>query len=429
MEKKFHSENESDRISELPEFIKTHILSYLDTKDVVRTSTLSRCWRALPTWLLDLDLSSYNLSTALTNEWEGFYAFLDRVFESSFEVDKVKLYVPGFGFDLKSRLDHWLDGAVRRRVKELELEIGVRECPRYSFPESSLVVHSITKLKLHKCEMKFLFLMDNLLPSLQELCLEDVCLNSMALESLLGNCIKLKNVTLMNCDGFRRVETSGLTKLEKVTFGHSVHVESIKVDAPNLLEFRYIYDGDSVGNTCEIEIVDCKIMKHLELTGCHLSDNDLDLLLENFPLLEELELVIIRSSTPNLKFYTYMGEDPIPFVYKGPALKLTNDCLRLHSDLRNEYWFVGLIKLLAKLSYSETLTIDVASEEFLYDERPLKGKKNGGRWKSSNCWQHTLKKVWIENQGRANDDTELVNFFEMERIGGKVECIIKNLKP
>uniref|UniRef100_A0A803NAM2 F-box domain-containing protein n=1 Tax=Chenopodium quinoa TaxID=63459 RepID=A0A803NAM2_CHEQI len=351
MEKKFHSENESDRISELPEFIKTHILSYLDTKDVVRTSTLSRCWRALPTWLLDLDLSSYNLSTALTNEWEGFYAFLDRVFESSFEVDKVKLYVPGFGFDLKSRLDHWLDGAVRRRVKELELEIGVRECPRYSFPESSLVVHSITKLKLHKCEMKFLFLMDNLLPSLQELCLEDVCLNSMALESLLGNCIKLKNVTLMNCDGFRRVETSGLTKLEKVTFGHSVHVESIKVDAPNLLEFRYIYDGDSVGNTCEIEIVDF-----------------FDSLLWLAPCPESI------------------------FISDG--------------------------------DFSASKSI-----KFLYDERPLKGKKNGGRWKSSNCWQHTLKKVWIENQGRANDDTELVNFFEMERIGGKVECIIKNLKP
>ncbi|XP_021771561.1 F-box/FBD/LRR-repeat protein At1g78750-like [Chenopodium quinoa] len=544
MEKKFYLENESDRISELPEFIKTHILSYLDTKDAVRTSILSRCWRALPTWLLDLDLSSYYLSTALTNEYlsdlyddaskmrresiirmrEGFYAFLDRVFESSLEVDNVKLYVPGFGFDLKSRLDHWLDGAVRRRVKELELEIGVRECPRYSFPESGLVANSITKLKLRKCEVKFLSVMDNLLPSLQELCLEDVCLNSMALESLLGNCIYLKNVTLMNCDGLRTLEISSLTKLEKVTFGHSVlttvYVESIKVDAPNLLEFRYIYDGDSIGNTCQIEIVDCKIMKHLELNGCHLHDKDLNFLLENFPLLEELflqncdnlvdvdvycqnlvrlafdncrELVKIRVSTPNLKFFTYMGEDPIPFVYKGPALKLTDACLRLKSVLKNEYWFVGLIKLLEKLSDSETLTIEVASEEdiiipgwlriksrptlyavknlliafqlsrlkspvevfdsllwlapcpesisisdgdfsasksikFLY-ERPLKGKKNGGRWKSSNCWQHSLKKVWIENQGRAKDDMKLVNFFEKGRIGGKVECIIKNLKP
>uniref|UniRef100_A0A803MIQ0 Uncharacterized protein n=1 Tax=Chenopodium quinoa TaxID=63459 RepID=A0A803MIQ0_CHEQI len=173
----------------------------------------------------------------------------------SLEVDNVKLYVSGIGFELKSRLDHWLDGAVRRRVKELELEIGVQECPRYSFPESGLVANSITKLKLRKCE----------------------------------------NVTLMNCDGLRTLEISSLTKLEKVTFGKSacltVNVELIKVDAPNLLEFR--------------------------------------------------ELVKIIFSTPNLKFFTYMGEDPIPLVYKGPALKLTDACLRLKSVLKNEYWFVS----------------------------------------------------------------------------------------
>ncbi|XP_021852597.2 FBD-associated F-box protein At1g66310 [Spinacia oleracea] len=543
MSRKLHSESNSDRISELPESIRAHILSFLETKDAVRNSILSSSWRGVPTWLPNLDLNSFYLHRSVMDDYlpdfdkdgddasrvkreliirtrEGFYAFLDRVFGSSSGLEKVKLCVPGFRNDMNSRVDHWLDGAVRRGVKELELKIGGQRGPRYVFPESVLTANSVTKLKLQKCELSFTSLMDNKLPSLQELSLEDVCLNKMEVKTLLASCINIKSFTLKNCDGLKTLEIVGLSKLEKVDVEHGDDVKVIKIDAPNLLEFRYMYtDGESSCNTCCMEVEDCKSLKHLELNCSHLDDNDLEVLLEKSPFLEKLflqncdnlgyaeiycqhlvnlvfhncrELVRVRASTPNLKFFTYMGEDPISFMSKGPALKLTHASLSLKPDFRNDKWFNGLIKLLAKLSHTESLTIEVASDKyviipesvktksspplhavknlrvefrlsglkspvevvesllwlapcpesisisrddcsgcksikFLY-EKPLKGKKKCGCWKSSiNCWRHSLKTVWIENQGSAKDDTKLVNFFEKRRIDGKIECITKNV--
>ncbi|KHN31750.1 Putative FBD-associated F-box protein [Glycine soja] len=55
------TEEERDRLSELPDFVLLHIMNFIDTKDALRTCILSKRWKDLWKHLTTLDLS--NLAT------------------------------------------------------------------------------------------------------------------------------------------------------------------------------------------------------------------------------------------------------------------------------------------------------------------------------------------------------------------------------
>ncbi|ESQ35442.1 hypothetical protein EUTSA_v10007600mg [Eutrema salsugineum] len=78
-----------DRISELPEFLLTQILSYLPTKDSVKTSVLATRWKNL--WLnvpvLDIDCSDFPYKNN-----QVFFSFIDKFLEiNQSRLPKVKI--------------------------------------------------------------------------------------------------------------------------------------------------------------------------------------------------------------------------------------------------------------------------------------------------------------------------------------------------
>ncbi|XP_056699103.1 putative F-box protein At1g49610 isoform X2 [Spinacia oleracea] len=508
MEKKTRSDTNLDRISDLPEAIRKHILSFLPTRDAVRASILSSSWRALWIELPNLDFGRFELRgflpvgyfpisindddaarerrDSIVKKSEELYEFLDRTLGLISKLEKLSLYLPHYGVELKSRFDHWLDCVVSCDVKELNLEIGGNHDIRYSLPKSVLGVNSITKLKLKGCELSSASLVNTKLPSLQNLSLQYVYLDEGAMDSLAATFPNLEVFTFKYCYGLTRLEVSGLTKLVKVDVEHNAeHYEAVEIDAPNLLEFTYMHEG-------------LPVLEQLFLYEC---DNLRDVCISS-PHLVELEfercryLLTAAIHSPNLKIFHYADDDPISFKSKCPALKLTEASIYLKPDMKGDKWYVGLVKFLSKLCHSERLTICVGSEEdlivpekvrtksrpplrgvkhlmvelrasfmkhtpikfidallwlapcpeslsiyngfipvckslkFMY-EKPLKGQKKCGCWKSPLiiCWRHSLEKVLLENKKGDEDDTRLANFFSKGRLDGKMVCFVKNTRP
>ncbi|VFQ90384.1 unnamed protein product [Cuscuta campestris] len=412
---KLHCEtnpDESDRISNLPDSIRQHILSFVDTREAVRTCILSSSWRALPESLPTLDLGQASLYTSAMNEClpacddkdaarianrekilrvrTSFYAFLDRALGSYMEMEKLNIYFQGLDLELKSRLDGWVAGAVRRRVKELGLRFNPWKGLRYTFPSSVIVPKLIKKLELVSCELSSSCLVDDQLPCLREICFEYVNADDAFIANLLASCLNLEKLTLKSCYGLTRLEIFCHSKLEKVVFEHcEKEVEVIKIEAPNLYEFSYASDGYIES---DIDFGACKKLKVLELDGCELNDYDLADILNNHPMLErlslekchnlyhaevsnqnlvdlifvdcrDLEKVII--DTPYLRFFFYEGEYPITFVCNGPTLQLEEASISLKHDYRKKVWFNGLLKFLSQLCWTESLSLDVAYEKDL----------------------------------------------------------------
>ncbi|KMT01717.1 hypothetical protein BVRB_9g211720 [Beta vulgaris subsp. vulgaris] len=422
MQKKVYFETNSDRISNLPEHIRREILSYLSTRDAVRSSILSSSWRAL--WIelpilnlgefhfqLDRFLNGVNLPCddnndaaiimereSIARKREEFYRFLDRTLESrSSDLEMLKLYMPYYGLELKSRLDHWLDCAVNCHVRYLNLEIGGnKNNPRYSLPKRVLSVNSITKLKLTGCDLDSASLSNTQLPTLKKLNLHNVYLDEGVMEHLANSFPNIEDFTFKHCHGLTRLELFNFAKLVKVDVEvDAKKFEAIEIDAPNLLEFTYVNEGflDYDFEVWDVEVSACKNMKRLKLVGAPLDDFDLSLLLEGLPVLEELflyqcnsirdiciscpklvqlefehclDLLTVVLETPNLKIFHYAEDDPlISLKSKGSALKLTEVSMYLKPDVKVDKWFVNLIKGLATLGHCERFSISISFEEDL----------------------------------------------------------------
>lgn len=148
MDSKF--EQRRDRISNLPDALLCHILSFLPTKFALATSILSKRWRYLWKSVLILDFDDdllLNRNAATPAELEErtimFLNFVDRVLIHSdvSSVQKFRLLYYG------SRLDSvysWICTALGRRVQELDLNFimlhGDIELPPMSFISKTLVV-------------------------------------------------------------------------------------------------------------------------------------------------------------------------------------------------------------------------------------------------------------------------------------------------
>ncbi|XP_008226397.1 PREDICTED: F-box/LRR-repeat protein At4g14103-like [Prunus mume] len=201
-----------DRISGLPDAIISHILSFLLTREAVRTSVLSHRWKNQWTSVPNLylrDREYYPLERRLKkSDPDGFSGFVDRVlfFRGSSNIHRFRLLC----LEMKdfSRIDAWIRTAIMRNVVELDLELYEYSNPPqpFVFPRSLFMCKTLVVLKL-RLQSNFIALApaSDCFPSLKFLHVDVVLPDADSMEKLFSCCPALEDLVIEGEPGYDSV--------------------------------------------------------------------------------------------------------------------------------------------------------------------------------------------------------------------------------
>ncbi|PON54597.1 F-box domain containing protein [Trema orientale] len=281
-----------DRISELPDHLIHHILSFIPTIDVVRMSILSRRWRQVWYSVPDLHFCDYDHIDRFhfhSQPKKAFYKFVDNCLKyrersARYIADSfiTKLRIEYYGD--KPALDNWSTLTIWRNIKELDIFTEPQDffVVYYCLPEAVLNARSLTVLKLDyltfdgSCSIS--------LPSLISLSLMYVKLNDEALQNLLLGCPALEKFVLTKGYGLLDPKISSLTLkfLEIIEDDHKPF-KTLEFETINLQSLIYNGDRENI-----INLSACKAIRSLSLSDIML--RELENLICGFSLLESLTL-------------------------------------------------------------------------------------------------------------------------------------------
>ncbi|PWA47984.1 F-box domain, Leucine-rich repeat domain, L domain-like protein [Artemisia annua] len=255
----------TDRISQVPEFIIHHIMSFLDSpKKRVRMSVLSKDLFAITASdpILDFDIRKFGEFIPFDPSNNGnfrdkFFKYVEyttsRFCQQNVSAHTIKLIAEVWDATHVDILDRCLELVLLKGVQVLVVNIknGVSllssSIPRYHVPNQLLSASSLTSFTLRGCEMPSSLMVDPLkFKSLKLLQLEYLHLDEELIKYRTTNCTLLEELLVKFCYGFKRFCVYGLQNLKKVEIVSGVEfddpllcdtgVEIIDIEAPNLLD-------------------------------------------------------------------------------------------------------------------------------------------------------------------------------------------------
>lgn len=192
-----------DSISQLPDCILQYILAFIPTKDVLKTSILSKRWNYLWTSVLNLDFDDALLHANETDCQDPpdeicFVNFVERVLllRDASNIKKFRLSCRVF-FDAL-RINSWITYAITRNVHELNLCVFVED--RLVLPSSMFCSQTLTSLKI---EMNCILELPTSIhfPSLKTLHLSLITFpDDDSTQKLFTGCRVLEELVILDCD-------------------------------------------------------------------------------------------------------------------------------------------------------------------------------------------------------------------------------------
>ncbi|KAM6546965.1 hypothetical protein CsatB_027701 [Cannabis sativa] len=421
---------DDDIISRLPDALIIHILSFLPTEHVVRTSILSKRWRfiwySVPTLFFSENLNypinwrqDYNLFKFYNNCLKHRKRFKHLIVNS--DITSFKLDIDGYYQTSKAGfVDKWLAFAVENKVKEMYLSIGQEvdgDCDflqfYYCLPKILDNARYLTILELNGVLLdtshSFSF------PSLKALSMENVYHSPSAEEDgvvkfLLGcpslEKLQLREYEFLGIDVLYRLQSLSL-KFMEIIFKNLGDYTQIQVEAINLESL--VVEGITFDR---IDFSSCKKIKNLSLTDVYIGKEHLlsfEDLISNNSLIENLALRNSGSLQPkqltissqHLKsfhienFYYWIGGDVMKVVTIESASKLAYVCykgnlnftilmepscslngkivIREETEDYDTKWFINMLTFLVNLScYWNSVTLQVSNCKALIWPKNLK---------------------------------------------------------
>ncbi|XP_038688528.1 F-box/LRR-repeat protein At4g14103-like isoform X1 [Tripterygium wilfordii] len=385
--------DDKDRISQLPDSLLHHILSFLPTKDAVMTCVLSTRWQDLWMSVTNLDFKCYGYYKKEDKSNNSFTNFVERVL--LFHSSNIIRFCLDYGDSLDaSRVNSWISAAVRRRVQEFRLSIHTQSV--LWLPRNLCTSKMLTELKISaSCELK--------LPSI-------ICLSNLKRLHLL-------HVTFLDDLSVHRL-FSGLPVLEDLRLCSCrwSKINHVTISLPNLRSLAL-----SVFSIFKSED-DCKIKinaENLIFLDCA-SDLTADLHLDNMPLLANstigLELMGGNSKSAHHAVNLFGG---LSFVKSLVISKGTLECLYYRNSVENLNLFPTFVNL---------STLEVNSKVMSHASGPLMGiirnapilesiiikEVYGGTWNRKPyppCLEFTLKTCCLLDFDGRPADTLFVKFL------------------
>ncbi|KAG5224831.1 FBD-associated F-box protein [Salix suchowensis] len=444
-----YSMQELDLITELPEPIIQHIMSFLTYKDAAKMSVLSKhfasAWNCFPSISFDETLNMGSCARLKGKpRLDKFLSYVSGFL--SRRPPRIALNIFCFSFNLEDSYEQPINGidsairyAIENKVKELKLDIVGRQKfkfqAHYNLPMKVFSAHSIRVL------------------SLKGFMLEPP-------QNLTVNFPSIKELNLEKCKGMQTLKISG-EKLKIVVIELCQGLDKVEIDASNLESFSF---GGEAHSSCRINLVTCKSLKYLSLRNAQVTGEWIKHEVAQFLRLEVLKLVYCRLlenfhvSNSNLKTvelrncfklqkieiyarslntFAYGGDlKPSQVIIYSPCVhaKLSLSADRGLSD----HWYTNLREFLACFDHCKELEIDCDMDMALivpinvrknllaplYDLNYLKlvteqkpeninDLVDGLMWlaprlsklsfisncqeKSLKCWRHSIRKVTMEN--------------------------------
>ncbi|ONI12355.1 hypothetical protein PRUPE_4G158700 [Prunus persica] len=286
----------TDRISELPDAVLCHILSFLPTKLAVRTSILSTRWKNIWASVHNLDFDDEY------DPWierdDSFSMFVDRVlsFRGSADIHKFRLHCSGV--EDFSRIDGWIRTAIDRNAVEFDLRVySYSDFQIFELPQSLFMSKTLVVLKLNSDCLRYVPPKSGCFPSLKFLHVTGDYPDDESIEKLFYCCPVLEDLTI---DGVVR------------------HDADVYISAPELKTLRISLSGEDFStqnsfsiNAPKLEKLDVMenslsnyIVKNPKSLACSVPafDNlsELKLVLHNCDNWELLTELLKRS--PNLEY-------------------------------------------------------------------------------------------------------------------------------
>jgi hypothetical protein len=180
----------------LPEELVSHIISFLPTKDAIKTSVLSKTCRNLwTTNISNLDFSDFKTVNCHSEHWVEYAKRVIPRLQSTTSIDKIS--IPLKSFTDVSLILEWISFAVVRHVKDLTLSRGSNEYLRMNVPPSLFYCKSLEKLELcNRLRLKIPQKRSGWFPNLKFLSLESVSISGIPDEENSPCFPKLKNLCL-----------------------------------------------------------------------------------------------------------------------------------------------------------------------------------------------------------------------------------------
>lgn len=256
-----------DRVSELPEHLLHHIMSFIPVKDAARTSLLSKRWNRIWETLPYLDFG------------KGFFKGCDYsqlLLESAIKIvlsrcqhiariEKLNFWINEISKEQWLRKNKPLDVMVERLISCVshralkELYFTNLNSSYYGFFNLPCTIRSAKSLNvLHLCgfDLRTLSSLDLKFPSLRELHLSDVLLGDNVMEKIIAGCLSLEDLELYRCKGAKTIYVTGLLKLKELVV-QEFDGELLEIEAPCLqvLEVSYpLFSGPDFDDMELLEI-------------------------------------------------------------------------------------------------------------------------------------------------------------------------------
>ncbi|XP_074302884.1 F-box/FBD/LRR-repeat protein At1g16930-like [Silene latifolia] len=146
--------NSRDRLSDLPDFIIHHIISYLGTKEAYRTSVLSKRWTQISATSPVLEFRHNNFSNGDTARLlEYIDARMQRYSKENLRILTLELKFPTTDLELACKFDEWLDIAVQNQVAKFDFTGPANS--NYKVPQILFSAKSLRRLDCSKVKIPY----------------------------------------------------------------------------------------------------------------------------------------------------------------------------------------------------------------------------------------------------------------------------------
>ena len=385
-------EGSTDRMSQLPEFINHHIMSFLDSpKERVRMSVLNKNWFGITASfpILDFDIRKFEGFISFQSLENG--NFLDKFFkyveyttsrfcQQNVSAHTFKLITSLWDATQEDIVDKCLELILIKGVQVLVIDTRFSYLPSllpmYRVSNKLVSASSLTSLTLHGCELPSSLMVDTIkFKSLKLLKLKYVRIDEKMIKHLTTSCPLLEELTLKICPGdISRLCVYGLQNLQRLKFNMAGVIDKIDIEAPNLC-FLHL-TTHMVGRAPCFNVASCKKLTtvyyygdpspawkgladfssnfpYLETLFLNLYDTYKSLKLSShslrtFVLHSDCDFEDLDIDTPNLLSFEYTFSSNPPFAMKRDSVS-SKSRMKCHPlDFVDALWFKKLRRFLDK---------------------------------------------------------------------------------